>query len=121
MQGFINHNTKRPLPLSPAPRPTIQKRAAALRYEPGAESLPKVVASGRGALAERILAAADAAGIPIKKDADLAALLSALDTDSEIPVEAMVAIAEILAVIYRANGKLKELRDAQTAAQGARG
>jgi flagellar biosynthesis protein len=110
------------VPLSPAPRPTLQKRAAALRYEPGAESLPKVVATARGALAERMLQAAEAAGVPIKKDADLAALLSAVDADSDIPLEAMVAIAEILAVIYRANGRLKEMREAQaTQSQGARG
>lgn len=83
-----------------------------------------MIATGRGALAERILAAAEAAGVPIKKDADLAALLSAIDADTDIPVEAMVAIAEILAVIYRANGKLKDVRQAQIAGAqnpGARG
>jgi flagellar biosynthesis protein len=119
VQRFVNHNAARkPLPLSPTPRPSAQKRAAALRYEPGADTLPKIVAAGRGALAERMLAAAEAAGIPIRKDADLAALLAAVDTDSDIPVEAMLAVAEILAVIYRANGKLKELREAQAQKAG---
>jgi flagellar biosynthesis protein len=108
------------VPPFPSPRPLAEKRAAALRYEPGSDALPKIVAAGRGAIAEKILQAAEAAGVPIKKDADLAALLSTFDTDKDIPVEAMVTVAEILAVIYRANGKLKALREDAAAAGGAR-
>jgi len=50
--------------------PTPRKKAAALRYE-GSGS-PKVVAAGRGLIAERILAAAKEAGVPIREDEALA-------------------------------------------------
>lgn len=78
--------------------------AVALKYEPKSEFAPKVVASGRGTVAEQILAIAFAKGIKVREDADLVKLLSVLDIDSEIPIEAFAAVAEILAYVYRANG-----------------
>ncbi|WP_431858516.1 EscU/YscU/HrcU family type III secretion system export apparatus switch protein [Azospirillum sp.] len=80
--------------------------AVALSYELGQPGLPKVVATGRGAVAEQILEVAFANGVKVREDADLVEILSALDLDSEIPVEAIVAVAEILSHVYRANGKL---------------
>ena len=80
--------------------------AVALSYELGAPGLPKVVASGRGAVAEQILELAFANGVKVREDADLVEILSVLDLDSEIPVEAIVAVAEILSHVYRANGTL---------------
>ena len=65
---------------------------------------PKVIAAGRGSVAEQILALAFANGIKVREDADLAELLSAIDIDSEIPLEAFTAVAEILSYVYRANG-----------------
>ncbi len=65
---------------------------------------PKVIAAGRGSVAEQILALAFANGIKVREDADLAELLSAVDIDSEIPLEAFTAVAEILSYVYRANG-----------------
>lgn len=47
--------------------------------------------------------------MPIHEDPDLAALLGKLDLDAFIPVEAFVAVAEILAYLYRQNGKMQEL------------
>jgi len=85
----------------PAEKPSV---AVALRYEPESEFAPRVVASGRGSIAEQILAIAFAHGIKVREDADLAELLMAVDIDSEIPVEAFVAVAEILVYVYRANG-----------------
>lgn len=79
--------------------------AVALRYEPDGTYAPKVVASGKGQIAEQILNLAFAAGVKVREDADLAELLGAVDIDSEIPVEAFVAVAEILAYVYRANGE----------------
>jgi len=76
--------------------------AVALDHEFGA--MPRVVASGHGAVAERILDLAFAAGVKVRTDGDLAEILAAVDLGIEIPPEAIVAVAEILAHVYRANG-----------------
>jgi len=70
--------------------------AVALPYDQETEPLPRIAASGKGPVAERILALAAEHGIPIREDADLAELLDKLGLDSVIPVEAFVAVAEIL-------------------------
>lgn len=69
---------------------------------PGAA--PTVVAGGRGRIAEQILQIAFANGIKVREDADLAQLLTTIDMEEEIPVEAFAAVAEILIYLYRANG-----------------
>ena len=79
--------------------PTPRKRAAALRYE--GTGAPKVVAAGRGLIAEKILAAAKEAGVPIREDAALAEALSGLELGREVPEELWVAVAEALAWAYR--------------------
>jgi flagellar biosynthesis protein len=81
--------------------------AVALTYEFGKSSLPRVVASGRGVIAGRILDIAMEAGIPVREDPDLATLLAAVDLDSEIPPEAMIAVAEILAQILLLNRQMQ--------------
>ncbi len=80
--------------------------AVALDYDPNISDAPRIVASGRGYMAERILDIAFDAGVKVRQDADLAQVLSAVDVDSEIPLEAYVAVAEILAYVYRANNQL---------------
>nr|WP_246337309.1 EscU/YscU/HrcU family type III secretion system export apparatus switch protein [Azospirillum oleiclasticum] len=91
----------------PHQRPKPQRPVAvALKYEQGRQALPKVVATGRGTLAEQILELAFANGVKVREDSDLVEILSAIELDSEIPVEAIVAVAEILAHVYRANGTL---------------
>lgn len=77
--------------------------AAALKYKPGGGTAPRIVAKGKGEVARKIIELAEASGIPIRKDADLAGLLSAIELDDEIPLEAFAAVAEILGFIYRAN------------------
>ena len=79
--------------------------AVALHQAKEADRAPKVVAAGRGTTAEQILEIAFAQGIKVREDADLAQLLSAVDEDSEIPLDAFAAVAEILVYLYRANGK----------------
>ena len=71
-----------------------------------ADSLPKVIASGYGKLAEQILELAFVKGIKVRSDADLAELLATLDLNTPIPSEAIVAVAEILAKVYEANARL---------------
>ena len=68
-------------------------------------STPKITASGRGHLAEKILDVAFAAGVKVRTDADLVEILEAVDVESEIPTEALVAVAEILTYVYRANAE----------------
>jgi len=66
---------------------------------------PRVAATGRGTVAEQILEIAFAKGIPVREDPDLAQILSTLDVDSVIPVDALSAVAEILSYLYRLNGR----------------
>ncbi len=80
--------------------------AVALEYDPDSEFAPKIVAGGRGAVAEQILQIAFAQGVKVREDSDLAEILSTIDVDSEIPLEAFAAVAEILTYVYRANGNM---------------
>ena len=85
--------------------------AVALEYDTKSEFAPKVLAGGRGRVAEQILQIAFDRGIKVREDADLAEMLSAIDIDSEIPVEAFAAVAEILNYVYRANGNMPDFMD----------
>src|SRR5580704_15723256 len=87
------------------------RRAAAVAIkggEPDSDSPPKIIASGRGKLAEQIVELAWAKGVKVREDADLAELLVTLDLDTPIPTEAIVAVAEILAKVYEANARVAE-------------
>jgi len=84
-----------------------QKKVAALKYNHGEDRAPKVVAKGRGALAEKILDTARQHGIPIREDKTLVDILSSLDLYQEIPQELYKAVAEILAFVYALNAKAK--------------
>lgn len=95
-------------PTSPISPLKSQRRpvAVAIKDEAsGPDSLPKIIASGRGKLAEQILELAFAKGVKVREDADLAELLVKLDLDTPIPSEAIVAVAEILAKVYEANAR----------------
>ena len=95
-------NNRPPGNRPPARRPV----AVALKYELGTQSLPKIVATGKGHVAEQILELAFANDVKVREAADLVQVLSAIDVDSEIPIEAIAAVAEILAYVYRANGTM---------------
>lgn len=77
--------------------------AAAIAYEAQKDRAPRVVAKGRGFIAERIIALAREHGIPIKEDPWLVQLLCRLELEEEIPCELYRAVAEILAFVYRVN------------------
>ena len=81
------------------------RRAAALRYEAGADQAPRVVASGRGVVADRIIAEARAAGVPVRDDAALAEALAGLDLGTQVPEPLYRAVAEALAWAYRLEGR----------------
>ena len=74
--------------------------AVALAYAPG-DAAPKVVAKGRGLIAEAIVARAREHGIYVHESRELVALLSQVDLDDHIPPQLYVAIAELLAWLYR--------------------
>jgi flagellar biosynthesis protein len=71
---------------------------------------PRIAATGKGAVAEQILQIAFERGIPVREDADLAQILSTLEVDSVIPVDALAAVAEILSYLYRLNGRVLDGR-----------
>ena len=81
------------------------KQAIALEYNP-AEDAPKVIASGRGLLAERIIEKAQESNVPIHRDDKLADTLSRLEIGEMIPPELYEVVAEIL-VFVDAMDKLK--------------
>ncbi len=62
-------------------------QAVALRYDRRSESTPEVVASGRGDLAQQIIAAAKEAGVDIVQDPDLLEVLGRVPVGEEIPTE----------------------------------
>ena len=84
-----------------------QARAIALLYDDQKNGAPKVIASGRGAVAEKIIATAREAGVHIQEDPNLVELLSKVDIGEEIPFELYQTVAEVLAFVYRVNEKFK--------------
>ena len=81
------------------------KQAIALEYDP-ADIAPRVIASGSGNLAEKIIDVARKEDIPVHEDAKLAATLSKLDVGEAIPPELYEIVAEIL-VFVDAMDKIK--------------
>ncbi|MES2297840.1 MAG: EscU/YscU/HrcU family type III secretion system export apparatus switch protein [Pseudomonadota bacterium] len=73
--------------------------AVALAYQSG-EAAPKVVAKGKGLMAEQIIARASEAGVFVHESKELVALLMNVDLDRQIPPALYRAIAELLAWLY---------------------
>jgi flagellar biosynthesis protein len=84
----------------PDPPDQRRLRATALHYEPGTRA-PRVTATGSGLVAERIIAAAREAGVPVREDPALAEALSKLELGNDVPEELWKAAAEALAWAYR--------------------
>ena len=82
--------------------------AVAIENRSGDNAAPRVVASGHGALAEQILHIAFERGIKVRNDADLAEILATIEVESEIPLEALAAVAEILSYVYRAQSRIAQ-------------
>lgn len=80
-------------------------QAVALRYDKEVASAPRVTAAGKGEIAQKIIAAAREAGVDIVEDPDLLEVLGRVPIGEEIPAELFQAVAEILAFIYRINGR----------------
>ena len=80
--------------------PSPNRRVAvALAWERGSAAPPTVVAKGRGAVADRIVAVAKEHGVALEGDPLLAAVLSELELDDPIPEELFRAVAEVLSFV----------------------
>jgi flagellar biosynthesis protein len=77
-----------------------RQTAVALVYD-GKQSAPRIAAKGRGITAEEIIARARASGIYVHESPELVALLMQVDIDEHIPGTLYVAVAELLAWLYR--------------------
>lgn len=82
--------------------------AVAILYDEKEAGSPKVVARGKGSVAEKIIQTARDAGVHIQEDADLVELLSKVPIGDEIPVELYQTVAEVLAFVYQINEKFKQ-------------
>ena len=80
-----------------------QKKAVALQYQPKLDNAPKVIAKGKGQVAEKIIEIAREHNIYIQNDPDLIEILSQLDLNQEIPSDLYIVIAELLAFVYSLN------------------
>ncbi|MCP3916417.1 MAG: flagellar biosynthesis protein FlhB [bacterium] len=78
-------------------------RAVGLRYDGDSEEAPRVVAKGRGEVAERILAIAKENGVAVRHDPDLMQMLSVVELGDEIPAEMYEAVARLVSFLYRMN------------------
>jgi flagellar biosynthesis protein len=80
-------------------RPKPSPNAVALAYETG-DAAPRVVAKGRGLVAEQIIARAREHGVHVHESRELVALLMQVDLDRNIPPALYRAVAELLAWLY---------------------
>ncbi len=82
-------------------------QAVAITYEAG-DGAPRVVAKGKGLLAEEIIERAKAAGVFVHESPDLVNLLMQVDLDERIPPQLYIAVAELLAWLYRLEQSVPE-------------
>lgn len=75
-------------------------KAVALLYRQDLHRAPKIIASGRGRIAEKIIETARQAGVVIAEDPALVEVLGQMPVGDEIPVELYQAVAEVLAFVY---------------------
>ena len=81
-------------------------KAFAIKDQRNHTSRPIVVAKGHGKVAEKILRLAFDNDIRVRTDEDLIEILSVVEEDCEIPLEAFAAVAEILSYVYNANSQM---------------
>ena len=74
----------------------FNRKAIALAYNPNQDAAPKVIASGKGYLADKIITTAKESNIPVHKDEKLAQSLSTIDIGEYIPPELYEIVAEIM-------------------------
>ena len=80
--------------------PDKRKTAIALAYQTG-DTAPRVVAKGRGLIAQAIIERAKEHGVFVHESEDLVSILMQVELDANIPPQLYLAVAELLAWIYR--------------------
>jgi flagellar biosynthesis protein len=90
--------------MSPSEAADERALAVALAYAPG-DAAPRVVARGKGLIAEEIINRARSHGVYVHESPELVTLLLQVDLDEHIPPQLYVAIAELLAWLYRVEEK----------------
>ncbi len=78
-----------------------EKKAVALKYDTKTQKAPKVIAKGKGKIANNIINIAKEKGVPIKEDKDLVEMLSQIELNREIPPKLYKAVAEIFSFLHR--------------------
>ena len=86
-----------------------EKTAVALAYEPGEEA-PKILATGKGEVAERIIEEKKKNDVPFYKDSALAETLSKLKLGDAIPPELYEVVAQILVFVDKMDRLKSKLR-----------
>ena len=87
---------------------TRRLQAAALRYDQDRHEAPVIVAKGSSAVAEKIIAMAEKHDIPLQRDPELLQILMKLEINQEIPENVFHAVADVLAMVYKANRNFGE-------------
>jgi flagellar biosynthesis protein len=88
------------------------RKAVAMRYRDGEDAAPRVVAKGRGLLADEIVEIARREGVAVKQDGSLVEVLSALEVDALIPAELYEALAHLLSWVYQTDKRYAARRRA---------
>ena len=80
--------------------PNKRQMAVALAYR-NHDAAPKVVAQGRGLIAQAIIERAKQHGVYVHESKELVGLLMQVELDQHIPPQLYMAVAELLAWLYR--------------------
>ena len=75
----------------------------ALKYQPKSDNAPRIIAKGKGRVAEKNIEIARQHNIYVDNDPDLVEVLSELDLNEEIPPDLYIIVAELLAFVYSLN------------------
>ena len=95
-------------------------KAIAIKYDVSKDRAPKIIATGKGIIAEKILALAEENNIPFFEDPALSELLAKLDIESEVPPDLYTLVAEVLAFVYQLNKLAKKKKTRRKKAKRSR-
>lgn len=84
-----------------SPARTPPSYAVAMTYANDSGGAPKVVAKGKGFIAQAIIERAKQHGIYVHESEELVGMLMQVELDREIPPQLYLAVAELLAWLYR--------------------
>lgn len=85
--------------------PKERSIAVALQYENGTRDAPRVIAKGRGLVADRIVQLAEENGVVIESNTALAEALAGIELDDTIPLELYEAVAIVIGYVLQVSAK----------------